>query len=117
MLIDKKWLTEFITRLAAKFEKVPSTTGPADAIFSDVIVVVAMMRMVTRGHDEAVTVWPLAADLLPPASAAPLLPRPPTIHSHESTLRKMVKTCSSSPHILTTIIFRPEYDPNFVPKI
>ena len=40
----------------------------ADTIFSLVIPIVAMMRMVTRGHDEAVTVWPLAADLLPPTS-------------------------------------------------
>ena len=43
--------------------------------------VVAMMPMVTRGHDEAVTVWPLAADLLP-ASAAPL----PQARPHPTTL-------------------------------
>ena len=66
-------------------------TLDSDAILSLVIVVVAMMRMVTRGHDEAVTVWPLAADLLPPASAAPPCSRALTIHSHESTLRKMAK--------------------------
>ena len=45
------------------------------------LVVVAMMPMVTRGHDEAVTVWPLAADLLP-ASAAPL----PQARPHPTTL-------------------------------
>ena len=56
-------------------------TLDSDAILSLVIVVVAMMRMVTRGHDEAVTVWPLAADLLP-ASAAPL----PQARPHPTTL-------------------------------
>ena len=45
------------------------------------IVVAALMPMVTRGHDEAVTVWPLAADLLPPASAAPRAPPCPLPHN------------------------------------